>query len=496
MKRLALLLALLMLMSAASLAAQDDHNAVIAQARGLLTEVYGYTVAETEAFTYQVSENTEYWYVHFFTQTDWMYMTIIRKDDNSFVETQTPFTTAYTSKASENSIRYTLHAIKENGWFDSWNAESKAALGEVMDWCGDIRIVDSMQSGLVSDDYTPTQALNDLFLSCYGGESLWSDAVTQWRDAVFADFGLRREEAAYTMPEGITNRQGISRIGNNQISICEFAGEVPKTLTDAFACPDLTGWTCLAGAYQLGNPFSMDDTYAGTGMAAFGKGEDRLLVRMLLDANTQEWDVSPVSETALLPGRDVYLTFNSKKSLYVIHYPISDTWEENFKCQLTHTRLTDSLSAIVCELVEYQYTDLANNESLVIDSGNNGSYTAWYSVTIAKDGTETKTQYLALAPSYMEQLDASSFPKTEEACRAAAAEAPAIPAGYGLAMYVHLRADTSSTPKTSAHICGARWWKSWIRCRVRRSRGTRCGSAMRKGICPATMLIILKISGA
>jgi hypothetical protein len=447
MKKLALLLVVMMLIPATSFAAQRNQEDVIAQIRNLLTEVYGYTSAETQAFTYQVSENVDHWYVHFFMQIDWMYLAIIRKDDGSYVETQTPFTTMYTSKASENSVRYTLRAIKENGWFDVWNVESKAALGVTIDWCGDIRMTDSLQDGLLSDAYTPAQALDDLFISCFGSESLWSDAVVQWRNSAFKDFELIREETVFAVPMGITNRWDMTRTGNRQTSICEFAGEVPDTLTDAFSSPELAGWTCLAGAYQLGTLLSMEDTYAGTGMAAFGRGEERLLVRILLDADSSEWSVMPISETALLPERDIYLTYNSRKNRYAIRYPISATQEESFLCRLEKIRLTDSLSAVVCELLEYRYTDVENNESLVIDSGNNGINTAWYRVTIDKDGTETIARYPALAPSYMEQIDASAFPKTEEACQAAASESAAIPEGYGLSMHVHLRDDTSSHSK-------------------------------------------------
>ena len=47
----------------------------------------------------------------------------------------------------------------------------------------------------------------------------------------------------------------------------------------------------------------------------------------------------------------------------------------------------------------------------------------------------------------MEYIDAEAFPKTEEACQAAAAITESIPDGYGMTSAVHLRGDTSSRAK-------------------------------------------------
>ena len=127
-----------------------------------------------------------------------------------------------------------------------------------------------------------------------------------------------------------------------------------------------------------------------------------------------------------------------------ICYPISDTEQESFQCGIRFLMTAGNDKKPICELLEYRYTNLAGNENFVVDSGTNGAYTGWYSVTTIKDGKQTVAQYPALAPSYMEYIDASAFPRTGEACKTAAAESPAIPEGYGLSMYVHLRADTSS----------------------------------------------------
>jgi hypothetical protein len=189
MKKLALLLALLMAIPATSFAAENTEDMLRQAARGLLTEVYGYTQEEAEAFTYEITEHDEVWAVVFYNHPDWIYKTGIRKDDMGLTGYRTPFTTLYSAKASENSVRYVLRAIEENGWFSNWNADSKAAFGELIAWCGDITMNDSMERGLTADDYTPAQAVEDLFLSCYGDTALWSDEVSQWLDELLVVFG-------------------------------------------------------------------------------------------------------------------------------------------------------------------------------------------------------------------------------------------------------------------------------------------------------------------
>ena len=79
-----------------------------------------------------------------------------------------------------------LHAIEDNGWFTAWNRDSKTAFSQALDWCGDIQVNDSLRQGLTADDYTPAQALNDLFLSCYGEPVQWNKAIREWLDVLFS----------------------------------------------------------------------------------------------------------------------------------------------------------------------------------------------------------------------------------------------------------------------------------------------------------------------
>ena len=446
MKRLTIGLLLLLLFAgcAKAFAVEPDDTAAIQMAQNQLTEVYGYTREETMLFTYQVTYSADTVFVHFFQRSDWTYRITIRREDWSIRDSHTPFTTQYADKASENSVRQTLHAIKDNDWFAMWNVESKAMLRELIDGYGDIRVNEALQTGLSAEDYTPAQALEDLFISCYGEEWQWAVEVSAWRDAAFETFGLKRAGISFSRPEGITTRKGLLWDGRDETMITEFAGQTPDALAEAFADPNLQGWACLAGAYQEGNPFRMGESFTGTGLAAFANGEERLLVMLLRDTATQRWRVQPISKSALLAGRALYITFESQPGSYTIHYPLSDTEEESFQCRLIQIKATDSKERIACRLLEYRHTDRDANTTLMIDGGGSLVYSGWYQVTLLQNGAEEKAQYIALTPDFLEYINAEAFPKTAAACQAASEVSGAIPQGYGLSSYVHLRQKASS----------------------------------------------------
>ena len=428
-------------------AAETADAELIRLASAMLTEVYGYTQDEADAFTYDMSDGGSLWNLRFYQNPDWVYTMTARKSDLQWQDAQTPFVTQYERKASENSVRYILRAVADNGWFTDWNAQSKAELTAALAWCDVIRVADSLERGLASEDYTPAQALQDFFRSCYGEEAQWSPAVSQWRDAAFASFGLMREETVFSIPRGITERTETGLMKDDEIRICEYAGVVPDALAEAFSNPRLGSWRCLAGAYEISQSKSGAGAPAGTGLAAFANGDSRLLVRLYLDADTKVWHTVPVGETALLSGRDLYITYSGADRRFTLHYPVSDTEEESFLCRLAVYYATADTTATVCELVEYRHTDLAQNASLVIDSGFGSAYSGWYTVTATKNGTSTQKQYLALVPGILEYVDADAFPRTAEACEQAVRESAVIPQGYGLTQTLHLREKTSSHSK-------------------------------------------------
>ena len=442
MKKLALLLALLMIIPAASLAAEPADGVLTQQVRGLLTEVYGYTQEEAETFgVYMAQEDDDNWYVYSYSYPNWVYSATIRKTDQHFADYYSPFTSLYASNASENSVRTVLRAIGDNGWFDDWNADSKAAFAGIIDRCGDIRMNASMRNGLHADDYTPAQALDDLFLSCYGDTSLWSEKLLDWRDVAFFSFGLTGGEEIFAMPRGVEYRE------EDKAAICEFTGEIPDALSQVFSVSQLEGWECLAGAYRISDRFTMEGEIAGSGLAAFAHGEERLLVLLLLDAKTQVWQVIPVGKSALLPGRALYITYASNNNRFNIIYPISDTEQESFQCRTLSLGTAPTVNSLLCELMEYRYVNLRDHRSVVIAYYFNNPFSSFYMVTTTQSGNRTQTRYPALASNLLDYIDVTAFPRTEEDCKAASEESPGIPEGYGIASTVHLRAEPSSHAK-------------------------------------------------
>jgi len=443
MKKHIALLLLLVMTAALSFAGAGNDDAVVQMAQSLLTEVYGYTQEEADAFTYDISDENDVWVVRFYQNPEWVYKAWINKSSMDFAGYSSPFTTLYRGTASENSVRYVLRAIAENGWFDSWDDSGKAALVEVIEWCGDIRMNASMERGLLSDAYTPAQALDDLFLSCYDETAQWSTEIVQWRDAVFASFGLTRDTVISAAPQGIVTYVVGKTNTCDGTTICEFTGEAPEALSQAFSHAKLEGWECLAGAYQELNRTAETDTPAGTGLAAFGRGDERLLVMLVQDSKTLEWEVLPVSETALLPDREFYISYGGSTSRFDIVYPISDTETEAFCCRIMYyTNKPDY--TLMCALEEYRYINRSENSQLVIDPATNYSYAAWYHVVKTQNGIQEEAQYPALCAGVMEYIDASAFPRTEEECREASENSATVPEGYGFSGSVHLRAKASS----------------------------------------------------
>lgn len=226
-------------------------------------------------------------------------------------------------------------------------------------------------------------------------------------------------------------------------AICEFSGEVPQTLMEAFSHPKLEGWECLAGVYQERDRVVEAGEPSGLGLAAFAKDGERMLMLLTQDAETRAWSVLPVGEKALLPGRDFTIVYGGINSLFEIVYPLSDTGEEVFGCRLTYNYFHPE-TPVMCSLHEYRYTDTENQLEIVIDNGMNFSYADWFRVTTTRGGVTETAHYPAMFPGIMEYTDAAAFPKTAEECRVFAETSPTMPEGYGLTYNVHLRERASS----------------------------------------------------
>ncbi len=249
---------------------------------------------------------------------------------------------------------------------------------------------------------------------------------------MFDSFGLAQGEKTAAVPQGVQTRTA------DGASICEFVGEVPDALVPAFSVPPLEGWQCLAGAYRISDRFSMDGEVEGTGLTAFAHGKERLLTLLVLETKTKAWRAVPVGKTALLPGRELYITYESGNNCFNITYPVSDTEQERFQCRILSLGITPATNGLLCELMEYRYVNTLENRSVAIAYDFDNPFSSAYTVTAIRDGNKVRTRYPALASNLLDYIDASAFPKTEEACEAASTERSGIPEGYAFP-WLHVR---------------------------------------------------------
>ena len=309
MKKFVLLLLLIIAISGMALAQENTQQTLTEKVQGLLTEVYGYTQTEAEAFSMEVSQEDDTWAVRFYNHPGWEYTAAFKVADLGFLDAASPFFSSKTADVPENSVRSILCAMKENGWLSVWDAQSRAALEAALQNDGDIYMSIELRNGLEEDAYTPSQALDDFFSTCYGNELYWQPALVEWRDQVFEELGLLRNSSIAVPETGVYTRQT-----SDKKQACEFLDAVPQELTAAFAHPNLQGYECLAGAYRVQSTYDDLLTLYGSGLAAFERDGQRMLVMLYKLSEDEEWQLAPVGEQALLKDRALYITYTDGNS--------------------------------------------------------------------------------------------------------------------------------------------------------------------------------------
>jgi hypothetical protein len=450
MKRLfTTFLCALLLLAVPALAQEGAHDKTITHAKSLLTEVFGYTQQEADAFEFTVTETDTQWLVEFSPKEhpEWIYTGAFNKADDKFAGSSTPFHTSYNEYPGENGIRDTLRDAEKNHWFSQWNDASKAAFGDKMQKMN-ISINYALQAGLTDKNYTAAQALDDFFFSCYGERYMWSPAVYQWRDEVLKANSLSLVPEAFNIStrQGIHTRTVQDRGTASPFTATEFLGEIPPELTQAFTHPKLEGWTSLCGAVLTADESVKTPLPEERGLAAFAKGDERLLVALYRESPADAWSVSPVGVKALFPNRDFFITYDGQKHQFVIEYPISGFESESFGCEFVFM-VRKVYPQPMCRLIEYRRSNRETGSGVIIDSDGGqmqaGAY--WYHVITYQPGSTAKEEIVpAIFPGYLDYVDAAQFPKSAEECHTASAQSFTLPDGYGVTQGVHLRAETSS----------------------------------------------------
>ena len=399
-------------------------------AKSCLTEVYGYTAEDADAFTFEIQESDDGVTVTYFNHPGWEYR-VTRSADGSLSATS-PFVTVplYDAYPGESSVRQGLYAARENGWFTRWDDESvRSGMAAWLKQWG-ITPTPALADGMANGSLTAAQALSEYFLSCYGPESAWPQALTEWRDEELDSYGFVSE--LVSQPS-----EGVRTYPLEDVQVTEFSGETPPELASALSNPNLSGWTPGSGAYVV------RQGHESTGLTVFERGEERMLCSLWHGADG--WFFLPVGDKVLLPGREVTVRYGGGGA-FELCYPISDAESESFSVTPIARAASENHTLRYCRLNGYVYENADTGAFFQIDSktGDAGVSCHWYRMTSrASAGQAATVSYTpVLLPLFLDFWDISAFPRTEAAFYEA--EGDVLPDGLGVVTGVRLRRETST----------------------------------------------------
>ncbi|MDD3214299.1 MAG: hypothetical protein PHY64_11525, partial [Eubacteriales bacterium] len=307
MKRTLSVLLLLIFLTPVAIAENAQADPIVL-ATGCLTEVYGYTQEEADAFSYTVTETDEKWHVDFSPKNHptWEYMAEFEKPSGLFIQGTTPFNAGnFGAYPGESAVRGGLRAARENDWFTEWSPESRTAFADWIDRWG-IEPNGDLSRALSENDSTAAQAVQAFFVSCYGNPVFWPDALTEWRDGELAAYGLTLETPGRST-EAIRRYSASTKQSNGDVDVTEFTGQLPDELAQALSCPRLEGWECLCGAYYTRRTDQNQDSLmniSDVGLLIFERDGTRILVMVDRPYHIDSWTAVPVGEKAILQNRD------------------------------------------------------------------------------------------------------------------------------------------------------------------------------------------------
>lgn len=428
--------------------AHAESAPAVVLAQGLLTEVYGYTQQQADKdFDFQITQTDTEWQITFApkAQPTWVYTAAFDRQSGGFLNGETPFRTGFSGYPGENGVRGLLNQAQEQGWFSQWDAAAVAAFGQALPAFG-ITPTQALQQGLQAGTLSAGDAVREFFLSCYGSETDWPLALTQWRDATLAAYGLPQtggtDAAATAAPSHESSRVvPYMRSETLTCTLTDFGTTPPAELAKAFSNPHLSGWTCLSGAtISLTREDERKSQMFSRGIAVFGQGEQRLLVTLLRTATDTDWNAYPVGENALPAGCDPACGTDETKLQLTLAYPTG-----------TDASVTLQLTPWLCEdgaLLELDcYRSHSPEGNLTVETAVAGSDNrTQYRMTVETPGLPAKEENVRLAaPNFLDLLDANGLPGTADGWRALTREE--LPQGYGACTGVHLRQKTSSRSK-------------------------------------------------
>lgn len=399
------------------------------QVLGLLTEVYGYTQAESETFTIEADgSRVRFWPAG---HPQWVYTADF--DGQTLQNSASPFAPdkggAYPGEAT---VRAGMRLLREE-WLPAWNDESRAQMQAWMrEW--NVYPVPALRDGLALGTLCPQEAVRTFLLSCYGELSLCAPALREWEQETLGALALAAQMPAVGIPApGVVRWEAEMRDGRH--SFVRFAGQVPEELAQAFDTPRLQGWTLLCGALDK-PPLS---GARQTGLAAFGMGERRLLVA-LREPEDGKWQLDSLGEDSLQANRDFWIEPGRRSASFDIVYPVSDVEKEWFSV-FCSSHGEDELN---CRLLGYTRRNEATGAGVQADE---------QCITVAaasgKRREQTRTRPLCMD---LRLVSLGAFPTTP--AQYGQAKPLDLPEGYACVSGVHLRARKSSRSKDLGNYNG------------------------------------------
>lgn len=467
-KRLWMLVLAVVWLFAAPARAEEVRGRVL----NLLTEVYGYTEQESQAFTIEVDGTQARFYPA--SHPDWVYTATF--DGEAMLESATPFSPTPAARGpypGENTVREGMRRLREE-WLPTWNDESRTKMNEwLKEWV--VYANDTLRGGLQTGTISGQDAVREFLVSCYGELGLWPKAVKEWERELLSDLELPAPSARVAKPARGVKRWEAFKYGNPNMKdqLIRFVGEAPEELEQAFAAPAFEGWTLLCGAmYRMDVEEAPGRAWAG--LAAFERDGRRWLVA--LQEGEGQWKLDSLGENSLYPERDFWIESGSRGTTYNfdIVYPISEVEKEWFT--VSRDRIDDTFG-LSCRIRSYTRRNMETGEGIVIEvplpSEN-------YSVTITTaDGNQKEEKIPKKICDQMPLAALNDFPTTLEACREA--EGFPLPQGYGYTNGVHLRAKKSTRSKDLGDYNGGTLVQvlgrepgdpyDWYRVRIGRAEG-------------------------
>lgn len=438
MKKLLILLAFVALLCVSAQAGEMETHVL-----NNLTEVFGYSVEDADAFVHEdAGDGTQIW-VHP-DHPEWQY--IAYPVEGGMANTESPFhTSGWLNHPGESVLRTLLYAARDGGWFAAWDAAARDGLQAMLE-NGSVTWTPYMAAVLQDASSTAAQAIDALFETCFGPAWGWPQVLTAWRDSVLAEYGLAAPERSLTVP-------GVTTVQDKNVQETTWYGTLPEELAAVFDRPELEGWTPLCGAYGAGGsyaflPIEGTLTSDAKGLAVFEKEGRRLLVALLRVDGA--WRIWPLGENLLYTGCDMAITHDASIT-FAITYMLSDHEIALFHVY-PHIRLVAGQPTLACRLLCYERFDTAAGQQLRLTSA--ASDLGWRIAQGPIGGELSREDFAVRYPSYLGVTDIADFPTTAEQAHTVDALPAALRTGQlVIANEAHLRTKKSSRSTDLGMLC-------------------------------------------